>query len=183
MAGDGPKIFKHACTMGLEGIVSKRLDSPYEKGISKIWVKTKNPNPSIARVREAFERQKLSELLPAENKQAFMSFHTDTALAWCVSPTSPNSPGQLSAAERPVVLPPKTRRSACRHQDHFSFPTRLLSHLLFALFAVQMRIAYAGRGQAQVKSRPLNAGVETLRSACVALKSATPRYRTMPRNA
>ena len=29
--GDGPTVFAHACKMGLEGIVSKRKDSPYRK--------------------------------------------------------------------------------------------------------------------------------------------------------
>ena len=29
--------------MGLEGIVSKRVDAPYRSGPSKTWVKTKNP--------------------------------------------------------------------------------------------------------------------------------------------
>ena len=30
--------------MGLEGIVSKRIDAPYRSGRSKTWVKVKNPN-------------------------------------------------------------------------------------------------------------------------------------------
>jgi bifunctional non-homologous end joining protein LigD len=29
MEGDGPTVFAHACKLGLEGIVSKRKDSPY----------------------------------------------------------------------------------------------------------------------------------------------------------
>jgi len=29
--------------MGLEGIVSKRIDAPYRSGLSKTWVKSKNP--------------------------------------------------------------------------------------------------------------------------------------------
>jgi bifunctional non-homologous end joining protein LigD len=32
--GDGPTVFAHACKMGLEGIVSKRKDSPYRPGCS-----------------------------------------------------------------------------------------------------------------------------------------------------
>jgi DNA ligase D-like protein (predicted ligase) len=40
--GDGAEIFKHACAMGLEGIVSKRALSPYKSGPSKFWLKTKN---------------------------------------------------------------------------------------------------------------------------------------------
>ena len=40
---DGPTVFAHACKMGLEGIVSKRKDSPYRSGRSPDWVKSKNP--------------------------------------------------------------------------------------------------------------------------------------------
>jgi bifunctional non-homologous end joining protein LigD len=41
--GDGPTLFRHACKLGLEGIVSKRKDSPYRSGRSPDWVKSKNP--------------------------------------------------------------------------------------------------------------------------------------------
>jgi bifunctional non-homologous end joining protein LigD len=41
--GDGPTVFAHACKMGLEGIVSKRKDSPYRSGRSPDWLKMKNP--------------------------------------------------------------------------------------------------------------------------------------------
>ena len=34
--GDGETIFRHACKLGLEGIVSKRKDSPYRSGRSPI---------------------------------------------------------------------------------------------------------------------------------------------------
>ena len=34
MDGDGPTVFAHACKLGLEGIVSKRKDSPYRSGRS-----------------------------------------------------------------------------------------------------------------------------------------------------
>jgi ATP-dependent DNA ligase len=40
---DGPTVFKHACKLGLEGIVSKRKDSPYRSGRSSDWLKSKNP--------------------------------------------------------------------------------------------------------------------------------------------
>ena len=40
---DGESVFRHACKMGLEGIVSKRLGSPYRSGRSRHWVKMKNP--------------------------------------------------------------------------------------------------------------------------------------------
>jgi bifunctional non-homologous end joining protein LigD len=43
LAHDGESVFRHACKMGLEGIVSKRLGSRYRSGRSKDWLKFKNP--------------------------------------------------------------------------------------------------------------------------------------------
>jgi ATP-dependent DNA ligase len=49
---DGAVVFRHACTMGLEGIVSKRLTAPYRSGPSRDWLKVKNPDsPAMRRVR------------------------------------------------------------------------------------------------------------------------------------
>ncbi len=51
----GPDLFRHACLMGLEGMVSKRRDRPYRAGRSPDWIKVKNRKPpSIERVKEAF---------------------------------------------------------------------------------------------------------------------------------
>jgi bifunctional non-homologous end joining protein LigD len=41
--GDGAKMFAAACKLGLEGIVSKKLDSPYRSGRTKSWIKVRNP--------------------------------------------------------------------------------------------------------------------------------------------
>jgi bifunctional non-homologous end joining protein LigD len=38
----GPDLFRHACMMGLEGLVSKLRDRPYRPGRSPHWVKVKN---------------------------------------------------------------------------------------------------------------------------------------------
>jgi bifunctional non-homologous end joining protein LigD len=54
LAHDGPAVFEHACRLGLEGIVSKRLDSRYQSGPSKVWLKSKNPQCEAVR-REAEE--------------------------------------------------------------------------------------------------------------------------------
>jgi bifunctional non-homologous end joining protein LigD len=57
---DGPLVFHHACKLGLEGIVSKRRDSPYSSGRSRHWIKSKNPNaPAVKReAEEDWGRQK-----------------------------------------------------------------------------------------------------------------------------
>jgi bifunctional non-homologous end joining protein LigD len=39
----GEAMFRHACAMGLEGIVSKRVTSRYKSGSCLSWVKVKNP--------------------------------------------------------------------------------------------------------------------------------------------
>jgi len=51
---DGEMVFSEACRMGLEGIVSKRLGSPYQSGQSRHWLKSKNPASEAVR-REAEE--------------------------------------------------------------------------------------------------------------------------------
>jgi bifunctional non-homologous end joining protein LigD len=49
----GPTVFQHACKMGLEGIVSKRLGSRYRSGRSPDWLKFKNPEaPAVKRETE-----------------------------------------------------------------------------------------------------------------------------------
>jgi bifunctional non-homologous end joining protein LigD len=49
----GDVVFRHACLLGLEGIVSKRLGSPYASGRSGHWVKSKNPAaPAVKREEE-----------------------------------------------------------------------------------------------------------------------------------
>jgi hypothetical protein len=50
---NGAAIFRQACAMGLEGIVSKRLSAPYRSGPSRDWLKIKNPDsPAMVRARE-----------------------------------------------------------------------------------------------------------------------------------
>lgn len=41
LEGDGAAILAQACKLGLEGIVSKRIDKPYQPGRSDTWLKTK----------------------------------------------------------------------------------------------------------------------------------------------
>jgi ATP-dependent DNA ligase len=54
MEGDGETVFRHACKLGLEGIVSKRKDSAYRSGRSSDWLKMKNADaPAVKREAEA----------------------------------------------------------------------------------------------------------------------------------
>jgi ATP-dependent DNA ligase len=43
-ADEGEAMFRHACAMGLEGIVSKKLTSRYKSGSCKSWLNVKNPD-------------------------------------------------------------------------------------------------------------------------------------------
>jgi bifunctional non-homologous end joining protein LigD len=50
---DGTIVYEQACALGCEGIVSKRLGSPYRPGRSDCWVKVKNPRaPAVTREAE-----------------------------------------------------------------------------------------------------------------------------------
>jgi bifunctional non-homologous end joining protein LigD len=54
LSAEGALIFKHACKLGLEGIVSKRIDMPYSSGRTKSWVKVKNPpSPAMLRIEDS----------------------------------------------------------------------------------------------------------------------------------
>jgi len=41
MQGEGAKVFRHACDLKLEGIISKRADDPYRSGRTASWLKVK----------------------------------------------------------------------------------------------------------------------------------------------
>ncbi len=50
---EGQVVFRQACALGCEGIVSKRLGSPYRPGRQDCWVKVKNPAaPAAKRLEE-----------------------------------------------------------------------------------------------------------------------------------
>jgi len=75
MEGDGPTVFAHA-KRGLEGIVSKRKDSPYRSGRSPDWLKSKNPG---VRGGEAGGRRGLGQRTMAINYRSHFAYRID---AW-----------------------------------------------------------------------------------------------------
>jgi bifunctional non-homologous end joining protein LigD len=54
IAEDGATVFAHACRLGAEGIVSKKVDGTYRSGPCRVWIKVRNP-ASIAVQRERSE--------------------------------------------------------------------------------------------------------------------------------
>ena len=50
---DGAIVFRYACAMGCEGLVSKRLGSSYRSGGSDCWIKVQNSAaPAVRRQAE-----------------------------------------------------------------------------------------------------------------------------------
>jgi ATP-dependent DNA ligase len=50
---DGAIVYRQACALGCEGIVSKRLGSPYRSSRADCWIKVKNPAaPAVTREAE-----------------------------------------------------------------------------------------------------------------------------------
>ena len=41
VVGDGPRFREHACKLGVEGVVSKRVDYAYAPGTRSLWLKSK----------------------------------------------------------------------------------------------------------------------------------------------
>jgi bifunctional non-homologous end joining protein LigD len=54
IAEDGATVFAHACRLGAEGIVSKKVDGAYKSGPCRVWIKVRNP-ATIAVQRERSE--------------------------------------------------------------------------------------------------------------------------------
>jgi bifunctional non-homologous end joining protein LigD len=53
---DGEALFRAACRMGMEGIVSKRVSSAYRSGRSESWIKVKNKRaPGYLRVHDGLD--------------------------------------------------------------------------------------------------------------------------------
>ena len=51
----GPDLFRHACLMGLEGLVCKHRESSYRGGRFRHWIKVKNrQHPAYSRVLDQF---------------------------------------------------------------------------------------------------------------------------------
>jgi len=77
----GPVLLKHACKMGLEGIVSKRSDAAYHSGRGHDWIKTK-----------CSDRQELvvTGFVPSSaDAHAVGALVAITAAANCITPDAP----------------------------------------------------------------------------------------------
>ncbi|WP_196237342.1 hypothetical protein [Bradyrhizobium elkanii] len=50
----GPDLFRAACDMGLEGMVSKHRHRAYRIGRCEHWIKNNKAHPAFARVKDRF---------------------------------------------------------------------------------------------------------------------------------
>jgi hypothetical protein len=89
---DGEIVFTRACKLGYEGIVSKRLGSPYRSGRPPHWLKIKNPKaPAVsARPRRIGGANPLS---PTKGE------HLRAAIT-CLAETNPPWPTRLRQSKR-----------------------------------------------------------------------------------
>ena len=102
---DGEIVFRHACKMGLEGIVSKRKDLPYRSGRSSDWLKMKNPACAAVK-REAEEDWGMVRRGPRK-PQSFRSlvrFWRRPDAGQRVSPLVPDAIDPISNIGRPLLL-------------------------------------------------------------------------------
>jgi ATP-dependent DNA ligase len=72
LAHDGESVFRHACKLGCEGIVSKRLGSRYRSGRSPDWLKFKNPEaPAVKReAEEDWGKREMAALRPSAGQRS-----------------------------------------------------------------------------------------------------------------
>jgi len=92
--GDGATIFRHACKMGLEGIMSKRKDSAYRSGRSPDWLKMKNPNaPAVKREEEEDwgKRAVTGARVPPHCLEAVHSQLRSKRASWPLAPAASNA--------------------------------------------------------------------------------------------
>jgi bifunctional non-homologous end joining protein LigD len=72
LEGDGDTIFRHACRLGLEGIVSKKLASPYRSGRVATWLKCKcadrDPFVIAGYITSSVARQSVGALVLGEHQ-------------------------------------------------------------------------------------------------------------------
>jgi len=85
VAGDGPTVFAHACRLGAEGIVSKRIDGIYRSGPCRVWVKVRNP-AGIAVQRERSENEPVIPRVTAARGQLYLNHGVSHFKSWGACP-------------------------------------------------------------------------------------------------
>ena len=95
----GPDLFRAACRMGLEGLVSKRRDRAYRGGRCPHWVKVKNPNRTFAEMRGSGVR-------------GILLYCADYHCSHCVAMSADASPDDVRLSD----IEPRFVCQACGHR-------------------------------------------------------------------
>jgi hypothetical protein len=113
---DDATVFREACKLGCEVIVSKRLGSPYRSGPPAYWVKVKNPKAPAPSVRpRKIGAANVAALAisrrpgQSRNWRRVSSCSTRVARSWVISISKTSDSGAW-----PSGCSPKTRRGAWR---------------------------------------------------------------------
>jgi hypothetical protein len=117
---EGAIIYRHACALGCEGIVSKRLGSPYRSGRCDHWLKIKNPAaPAQLRPQRAVEQvQHAAELAGvARDAQPEREGHGEHPL-----PVRRRGQHPLHQPRRGVVHAPRAAARNCTSGSTVSSP-------------------------------------------------------------
>ena len=94
---DGITVFQHACKMGLEAIVSKRLGSRYRSGRSPDWLKFKNPEaPAVKRKNGGSRRRSNGHAFKLQGGLPPMASKTQKALSLLFGPSPGGPPKAIS---------------------------------------------------------------------------------------
>jgi bifunctional non-homologous end joining protein LigD len=111
--GHGTEIFEHACRLGCEGIVSKRLGSRYVSGRTSHWIKVKNPAAPAVK-REAEEDWGPNHRRMVGSHRTLSGLELRTSIADYDCPCA----AQHQPLERRIGMPCRPQRdSQLRHRD------------------------------------------------------------------
>jgi len=73
LAAHGDRMFAAACDLGVEGIVSKRINAPYRSGPAQSWLKTKTQMRRQQLGRPMARSETPSKLLHLNTKTSYLS--------------------------------------------------------------------------------------------------------------
>ena len=110
--GDAEDIFRHACQLRLEGIVSKLRRSPYRSGRSPHWIKMKNPDCDAVRRDRRGLGAKANEGATM-TMRALVSADQPLVRIW-------HPPGRSEAVRRDLVRDPGSHQPALEQLNSMS---------------------------------------------------------------
>jgi hypothetical protein len=105
----GPDLFRAACRMGLEGLVSKRRDRPYQAGRSRHWLKVKKRLGNVENRRQESPQKGLFPIDDGLRSSGRLDGGDDLDQTAC-SPRSLRTSLRTSSQERNFLLQRRERK-------------------------------------------------------------------------